>query len=179
MIDPVTPLLVKWLTHDLATPIATVLTASELLSDTPDAEINGLAQEGAARLADRLKLIRAALAPGAAPFSSAALAKLLQAGIDGTTIEWKRGPADVDGPTAALIAGAAMLLADLRRAQPLGITDHGVHWATPAAFPDTVAATLAGAPPADGRSALAAMLGAAANRAGVTLKVTATGLGWA
>ncbi len=178
MIDPVTPLLVKWLTHDLATPIATVLTASELLSDTPDTEINGLVQEGAARLANRLKLIRAALAPGAAPMSSAALVKLLQAGIDGTTIDWQRGPADVDGPTAALIAGAAMLLADLRRAQPLGITDHGIHWSTPAAFPDTVAASLDGAPPADGRSALAAMLRAAAHHAGVGLEATAAGLAW-
>ena len=179
MIDPITPLLVKWLTHDLATPIATVLTASELLSDKPDPEINGLVQEGAIRLANRLKLIRAALAPGEAPMSNAALAKLVKTGIDSTAIDWQRTPADVDGPTAALIAGAAMLLADLRRGQPITVTDDGAQWATPAAMPDATAASLAGAAPVDSRSAFAAMLIAAAARAGVRLEVTENGLRWA
>ena len=68
-------LFVKWLTHDLATPIATVMTASELLGDQPDPEINGLVQEGAARLGARLRLIRTAFAPGNAPIAGPALAR--------------------------------------------------------------------------------------------------------
>ena len=36
---------VRWLCHDMATPIASVMTASELLDDDkPDAEINELIQ---------------------------------------------------------------------------------------------------------------------------------------
>jgi hypothetical protein len=178
MIDPVTPLFVKWLTHDLATPIATVLTASELLSDQPDVEINGLVQEAAARLANRLKLIRAAFAPGAAPMSSAALAKLVQAGIDGVGLDWQRTPTDVDGPTAAVIAGATMLLGDVRRGQPLTVTDSGVHCATPAALSESVTASLGGAAPVDSRSSLAAMLIAAATKAGMHIEMTGNGLRW-
>ena len=179
MTDIVTPLLVKWLTHDLATPIATVLTASELLSDKPDPEINGLVQEAAARLANRLKLIRAALAPGQAAMSDTALAKLVKTGIDDVQIDWQRAPTDVDGPTAAVIAGAAMLLADIRRGQPLAITGTGVACATPAALPDLVAASLAGAPPEDSRSALAALVLATAKKAGMTIEPSENGLRWA
>jgi hypothetical protein len=54
----VTQFLVRWLCHDLATPIASVMTASELLDDTPDAEINELIQFGARRLASRCRCPR-------------------------------------------------------------------------------------------------------------------------
>ena len=67
------PLLVKWLTHDLASPIATVLTASELLSDTPDAEINGLVTDAARRLAAR-RAVRSTTPPAAAPAAAPASA---------------------------------------------------------------------------------------------------------
>ena len=50
---------VRWLCHDLATPIASVMTASELLDDVkPDAEINELIMTGAQRLTGRLRLVR-------------------------------------------------------------------------------------------------------------------------
>lgn len=171
-------LVVKWLTHDFASPIATVMTASELLSGTADAEINGLVQNGARRLADRLRLVRMALAPGDAPIGDAALQKLVRAGTDGTPIDWTLAPVDHDGPRATVIAGVTLLLADLRRGQPLTVTATGVHWPAPAALPDAVAAALAGASAADTRSAIAALLAAAAARAGLVLTATADGIAW-
>jgi hypothetical protein len=65
--------LVRWLCHDLATPIASVMTASELLDDKPDPEINELIQFGARRLTGRLRLVRLALGAADAAMSSAAL----------------------------------------------------------------------------------------------------------
>jgi hypothetical protein len=179
MTDPLAPLLVKWLTHDFATPIATVMTASELLGDKPDPEINALVTDAARRLGGRLQLVRAALAPGTAPMGAAGLEKLLRAGLEGTPLVMDFG-ADftAPGPLAAFIASAALLLADLRRGQPLVVGRSGAHWTTPAAFPETVAATLAGQPPGDSRSALASMVMAAATQAGVTLRVTPNGLEW-
>jgi hypothetical protein len=179
MTNSFAPLLVKWLTHDFATPIATVLTASELLGDKPDPEINGLVVDAARRLAGRLQLVRAALAPGTAPMGAAGLEKLLRAGLEGTPLVTDFG-ADftAPGPLAACIAAAAMLLADLRRGQPLVVGRGGAHWTTPAALPEAVAGVFAGAPPTDSRSALAAMVVASAAGAGVALRVTANGLEW-
>lgn len=191
MIDLLAPFLVRWLTHDLATPTATVLTASELLSDTPDAEINDLVTDGARRLAARLRLIRAALAPGEAAIGGAALVRLISEGIDGTPLVWASGTADAtrDAPGgdaaglpaghAAALAGAVMLLADLRRGQPLAIGSASVAWMTlQPPLPAAVAAALAGAAPTDPRSALATMVRAAASRAGLTITLTADGLRW-
>ena len=176
--DTIAPLLVKWLTHDFATPIATVMTASELLGDTPDAEINGLVQDGARRLAARLRLVRAALAPGDAPIGGTALERMIRDGIDGTPIRLESPGNDADGAAAAVIAGAAMLLADVRRGQPITVTATGVRWDSPATLPDAVADALMGGPARDGRSAVAAMLAAAASRAGVVLTATADGIAW-
>nr|WP_310523634.1 hypothetical protein [Polymorphobacter sp.] len=172
-------LLVKWLTHDFASPIATAMTASELLSNTPDAEINELVQDATRRLAARLRLIRAALAPGDAPIGGPALEKLIREGIDGTPLTWAHAPSDTDGSLAAVIAGTALLLADLRRGQMLTITATGIHWATAAPLPESVAQSLTGAPANDSRSAVAALLAAAAARAGLVLTATADGIAWA
>lgn len=177
--DPVTPLLVKWLTHDFATPIATVMTASELLGDTADSEINGLITDAARRLGGRLQLVRAALAPGSGPMSAKGLEKLLRAGLEGTPLVLNLGDDfTASGPQAAFIAGAAMLLADLRRGQPLVVGRAGAHWTAPAAWPETVVAAINGAPAADSRSALATMVVRAAWMAGVTLNVADNGLAW-
>lgn len=170
--------LVKWLTHDFASPIATVLTASELLSDSADAEINGLVQDAARRLGARLRLVRAALAPGDSPIGGSALEKLVREGVDGTPVTWLVGGADADGRLAAVIAGAALLLADLRRGQPLVVSGSDVHWPDAAALPESVRNALAGGPAADTRSAIAAMLAAAADRAGLVLTATADGIAW-
>jgi hypothetical protein len=179
MTDTLTPLLVKWLTHDFATPIATVMTASELLGDTADAEINGLITDAARRLGGRLQLVRAALAPGSGALGAAGLEKLLRAGLEGTPLVFDFG-ADftATGPQAAFIAGAAMLLADLRRGQPLVVGRGGAHWTVPAALPETVAAAINGGGAADSRSALATMVVRAATAAGMTLSITDNGLAW-
>lgn len=176
MTDMLAPLLVKWLTHDLATPAATVLTASELLSDVPDTEINELVIAGARRLAARLRLVRAALAPGDTPLGGAALARLIAAGVEGTPVVWE---AQAEPRLAAVVAGTVLLFADLRRGVPIVIGADGVAWkTTQPPLPATVAAALGGAPATDPRSALAAMVRTAAAGAGVRLTTTADGLGW-
>jgi hypothetical protein len=177
MSETLAPLLVKWLTHDLATPIATVMTASELLGDTADAEINGLVSDAAKRLGGRLRLIRAALAPGDAPIGGAAFRRLLEEGVPDSAMTWTI-PADAAELCAPLIAGAALLMADVRRGQPLTIAPDSVRWATNAAFSDSVAAALGGAPASDSRSAIAEMLVATAARFGLALAITADGLAW-
>lgn len=171
------PLFVKWLTHDLATPVATVMTASELLGDQPDPEINGLVQEGAARLGARLRLIRTAFAPGNSPIAGPALAKVIADGT-GVRLDWQHQSAGLEGPEAAMIAGAALLLADLRRGEALTITDTAAHWPTPFTLPAAVAASLGKAEPADTRAAIAAMVAASARAAGFTLTATIDGIAW-
>jgi hypothetical protein len=170
-------LFVKWLTHDLATPIATIMTASELLGEPADAEINGLVQDGAARLGARLRLIRTAFAPGNSPIAGPALAKLIADGT-GAALDWQHQSAGLEGPQAAMIAGAALLLADLRRGEPLTITDTAAHWATPFALLDSVTAALGKAEPADTRAAIAAMVAALAAAAGFVVTATIDGIAW-
>ncbi|KPF61856.1 hypothetical protein IP88_15380 [alpha proteobacterium AAP81b] len=172
-----TALMVRWLTHDLASPVATALTASELLGDTADAEINGLVQDAARRLAARLRLVRTAFAPGEAAIGNRALETLIRAGIGDTPLVWARD-GDCSGAEASLIAGAALLLADLRRAAPLTVADDGVRWGDAWAIPAGVAEALAGGAPGDPRSAVAAMVAAAAARQGASLTATADGIGW-
>lgn len=167
----------KWLCHDLATPASTVMTASELLGPVADAEINGLVQDGAKRLVTRLRLIRAAFGPGGAPMSGTALERLVRDGIGDTPLAWAR-PADASGAEVALVAGAAMLLADLARGTALTVTATGIHWDQPRELPEAVATALGGAAPNDARSAVAAMVAAAASRAGMALVVTASGIDW-
>ncbi len=177
MTDTIAPYLVRWLTHDLASPIATMMTLSELLSDTPDHEINGLVQDAARGMAARLRLIRSVLAPGDSPVGGAALEKLLRDGIGSTPIKWASTPGE--GHNSHVIAGTAMLLADLRRNHALTVTASEAHWDTPFSLPKAVIAALAGGNPSDGRSGLAAMLLAAATKAGMTLKIVPDGISWA
>lgn len=170
-------LLAKWICHDLATPTATVMTASELLAAGGDAEINELVQAGARRLVGRLRLLRAAFGPGGAPMGAKALEKLLREGLDGTPVTWQR-PADSSGAEVALVAGAALLLADLARGRGLVVAANSVHWADAHALPDAVSAALAGEAATDARSAVAAMVAGAAGRTDVALTATADGIGW-
>ena len=177
MSDTLATFLVKWLTHDFATPIATVMTASELLGDTADPEINGLVSDAAKRLAARLRLIRAAFASGDGFVGGVAFRKLISEGVDGTPLSWAI-PADVFDLPAPLVAGAALLMADVRRGQLLTIAPDSVRWPGEAAFSDPVAAALAGAPASDPRSAIAEMLLATAARTGLTLTIAPDGLVW-
>lgn len=179
MTETLAPLLVKWLTHDFATPIATVMTASELLGDTPDPEINDLVVDAARRLAGRLQLVRAALAPSHGPVGAPGIDKLLRTGLVGTPVTITLAADQVfDAPVAAVITSAAMLLADLRRFEPLYVTAHSALWQSSAAMPDAVIMALSGGDPTDARSAVAAMLASSAARAGLSLQHREDGLSW-
>lgn len=174
----VSSLFAKWITHDLATPAATVLTASELLGAQGDAEINGLVHGGAQRLVARLRLIRAAFAPGASPLSAAALERLIREGIDGTPITWAH-PAEASGVEAAMVAGAALLLTEMAKGAAVTVNAVGVAWDTaPAAGPALVRA-FASLDPSESRAALAAMVLDAGKRAGRTVTATPAGIDWA
>lgn len=170
-------LLAKWLCHDLATPAATVMTASELLGPDGDAEITELVQDGARRLVGRLRLLRTAFGPGGGPMGAKPLEKLLREGLEGTPLTWEHA-GDASGDMVALVTSAALLLADLARGRALTVAPNGVHWGAAHALPDAVTAALAGSPATDSRSAVAAMVFAAAGRAGVAITATADGIGW-
>lgn len=173
-----TQFLVRWLSHDLATPIASVLTASELLDDTtPDPEINELVMSGARRLAARLKLVRLALGAADSALSSVALEKLVRDGLEGTRIDWQFH-GDAAGSLAALLAGCALLTADLNRQRALTISNRGVTTDADCTWPDSVAAVFAGAPASCNRGAVAAMLMAAAARADQNITCYSKGLHW-
>lgn len=169
--------LTKWLCHDLATPAATVMTASELLGAVADPEITELVQDGAKRLVTRLRLVRAAFGPGGGPLSAAALERLVRDGLGDTPLDWQR-PGDASGDAVALVASAALLLADVARGAPLTVTPDSIHWAGPRALPDTVVDGLKGSTPTDARGAVAAMVAIAAARLGVAVTVTADGIAW-
>lgn len=168
----------KWITHDLATPAATVLTASELLGPDGDAEINGLVHGGAKRLVARLRLIRAAFAPGTAPMAATALERLLREGIPSTPITWAR-PADANGVEAALVAGAVLLVTELAKGAAVTVKPEGVTWDAPQPAGETLVRAFADPEPADGRAALAAMLRQVATREGRTVKAMTAGVAWA
>jgi hypothetical protein len=173
----VTHYLVRWLCHDLATPIASVMTASELLDDTPDAEINELIRFGAKRLTARLRLVRLALGAAEADMAGGQLEKLVKDGLDGTSVDWS-WEGDATGGMATLIAGCTILVADLNRTRPLAVGPGGVSVAPGCTWPETVAAVFAGSAPVCNRGAVAAMLVQAARRAGRTLAATPTGINW-
>lgn len=170
--------LVRWLCHDLATPIASVMTASELLDDQPDPEINELIRHGARRLSARLRLVRLALGAAESALGNAQLQKLVREGLDDTPIDWSLS-VDADNGMATLVAGAAMLVADLNRTRGLVVSDGGVTVASGCNWPAAVAAVFDGAEPACNRGAVAAMLLAAAGRAGKRLRADNQGLHWA
>lgn len=170
---------VRWLCHDMATPIASVMTASELLDDDkPDAEINELIQFGAQRLAGRLRLVRLALGAGESAMAGVPLGKLVMAGLDGTSVDWEFSGDATDG-MAPLVAGCAMLVADLNRMRSLRVTLDGVEVPQGCNWPDSVAAVFSGAPASDNRSAVAGMIIEAAARAGKTVSCDGKGLRWA
>jgi len=169
--------LVRWLCHDLATPIASVMTASELLNDKPDPEINDLILFGARRLSGRLRLLRLALGAADGAMGSAALERLIREGLEGTIVDWAFVGDASDG-MPAVVAGSAMLLADLNRARPITITPTAVIVAQGCTWPDSVAAVFSGAPAQCNRGAAAAMVVAAAHRAGRELSHSANGLAW-
>ena len=173
----VSSLFAKWITHDLATPAATVLTASELLGAHGDAEINGLVQGGAKRLVSRLRLIRAAFAPGASPLGAAALERLVREGIEGAPITWAY-PGDASGVEAALVAGAALLMTDIAKGVAVTVAPDGVAWNTRLPAGDVLVRAFASLDPTENRAGLAAMVRDAGGRAGRRVTATPLGIAW-
>ena len=172
------PFVVRWLCHDLATPISSVMTASELLdNDKPDTEINDLIQSGAQRLTGRLRLVRLALGAGESAMAGGALGKLVMAGLDSTPVDWGFHEDAADG-MAPLVAGCAMLVADLNRLRSIRVLEDGVDVPQGCNWPESVAAVFAGGPATCNRSAVAQMLNFAAKRAGKQLACDANGLRW-
>jgi hypothetical protein len=78
----------------------------------------------------------------------------------------------------AVVAGCAMLLADLNRTRAITVTPSAVIMAQGCTWPDSVAAVFSGAPAVCNRGAVAAMVVAAAHRAGRELSHSANGLSW-
>ena len=176
--NDISSFVVRWLCHDLATPIASVMTASELLdNDVPDAEINELIQSGAQRLTGRLRLVRLALGAGETALAGAALGKLVMAGLDSTPVDWDFHGDATDG-MAPLVAGCAMLTADLNRTRAIRVTADAVEVQQGCNWPDSVVAVFAGAPATDNRSAVAEMLVRTATRAGKQIVCDGNGLRW-
>ncbi len=159
--------LIRWLLHDLATPVATILTASEMLGPDEDQELRDMVCDGAKRLAARLRLIRTVLAPGDAAVAGAALAGLVAQGI-GAKAVWTGGAEPVDSARAAILAGLALALPGVRYdLTECGVTVHG---RAPA---EAVVAALTGAGDATDRHAvLAGIVAAGAAARGLELQVT-------
>lgn len=172
-----TQYLVRWLCHDLATPIASVLTASELLDDRPDPEINELILFGARRLSARLRLVRLALGAAESAMGAVALERLVREGLDGFKVEWTWTGDATDG-MAGLVAGCAMLVCDLNRNRTIRIEAGGVSVPEGCNWPDSVAAVFSGDAPCCNRGAVAAMLMRGAMGSGRKLSCNERGLFW-
>ncbi len=158
--------IVRWLCHDLATPVATILTASELLGPGEDQEIRDMVTDAAKRLAARLRLIRMALAPSTAEVGGPMLARLVGEGT-GTHATWNGGTDGVGPATAAAIAGVVLGIA------AIGVelsADEIILAGRPA--PEKLVAAFAGNGAADdNHSALALAVAARALGAGLHLAV--------
>ena len=98
----------RWLLHDLASPVATVLTASEMLGPDEDQELRDMVTGGAKRLAARLRLLRMAFAPGESEVAGPALAKLISEGA--LPAVWGGDTAAIPGQRASALAALALTL---------------------------------------------------------------------
>jgi len=167
-------LVTRWLCHDLATPVATLLTASELMTATGDAEINALITTAIRRLSSRLKLVRMALG-SITEMNSQTLQKLLQEGLGDTplSITLAEGP---DAPPSNLIAAAGLLLAELQRTTPLTIDTEGARWTGGKPLAESALAALSGKAENTPRDAMMALVAAQAERNGWALEPQLNGV---
>lgn len=165
-------LVVRWLCHDLASPVATLLTASELLGDQPDPEINELITAAIRRLSARLRLVRLAMGT-TSPMGTNALEKLIHEGLPDTPMTLSL-PAEA--PPASVIVGAALILSDINRAAPQRIDPAGARWTNDHPLPAAVAEALSGSQASDGRSAMIALVAAQAVIGGWRLKPDTSGV---
>lgn len=167
--------IVRWLCHDMASPIATLLTASELLGEAGDAEINELITAAIRRLSARLRLVRMALG-SSSTMTVPALQKLLAEALPDTPLTLDLTAAS---PPASIVASAALILTDINRVADLTITDSSAFWPSKKPLPDTVVDALTSKSTEDPRSAMVTLAAAQANAAGWQLKPAAAGITFA
>ena len=166
-------LAMRWLCHDMATPIATLLTASELLSDQGDSEINELICAAIRKLSARLRLVRLAMG-SRSTLAPAALARLLAEALPDTPLGLDIAD---DAPLPAnVLAGAALILSDLGGPAGFDIDVQGARWRDGRALPETAQAILQGAPATDARTAMIALVARHAQANGRRLSAGPGGL---
>lgn len=165
---------VRWLCHDKASPIATLLTASELLGGEGDEEINALITAAIRRLAGRLKLVRLALGT-VSTMATPALQKLLTEALDDTPLMLTLSSA---APPASIVGATALILADFNRLAEIAIDDHGARWTSGAPLPPLVVEALSGQPGEDPRSHMVALAAAQARSAGWQMVAAPSGIGY-
>lgn len=165
---------VRWLCHDMASPIATLLTASELLGGDGDEEINALITAAIRRLSARLKLVRLSLGT-VATMAAPALHKLLTEALNDTPLKLALSDAS---PPASIVGAAALILADLNRLAEITINDSGAHWASGAPLPPLIVEALSGQPGDDPRSHMVALAAAQAKLAGWRLAAEPSGISY-
>lgn len=166
-------LVMRWLCHDMATPIATLVTASELLYGHGDSEINELIVAAIRKLSGRLRLVRLALG-NQTSMARPALAKLLAEALPDTPVQL----GEDDAVPANVLAGAALILSDLGGPAPFTLDMAGARWREGRALPESAVAALAGAPSEDARSAMIALVAHQAQASGWRLVPGAGGLGF-
>ncbi|WP_439532849.1 hypothetical protein [Polymorphobacter sp.] len=172
---PDASLVVRWLCHDMATPVATLLTASELLGDSGDAEINELITAAIRKLSARLRLVRLALGTASGGLAAGAMERLLNEALPDTPLQLSLDARTT--PPSSQIAGAALVLSDLNRLSPLEIDADGARWTNGQLLPEAAAKAIAG-DASDARAAMIALVAAQNRRAGLTLVAEPSGLGF-
>jgi len=172
--DDRSALVMRWFCHDMATPVATLLTASELMGDAADPEINELITAAIRRLAARLKLVRLALG-SVSSMNRQTLEKIFYDALTDTplTLALPEGP---DAPPSSVVAGAGLLLSELQRNAPLTIDAEGARWTSAHTIAESAAVALAGNPDDTPRSAMIALIGAQAEAGGWALDLMPNGV---
>jgi|GEM_PF-1133835 len=163
----------RWLCHDMATPIATLLTASELMSGSNDPEINDLIVAAIRKLSARLRLVRMAMGSQSL-LTPAALEKLLAEAMPDTPVALAiTSHSKVPG---SLLAGAALVLSDLDHKAAIRLDDQGAFWTEGDLLPDHAAAALAGGATMSPRGSMMALVAAQAKASGWALAPAPSGL---
>jgi hypothetical protein len=174
MTDDRSALVVRWLCHDMATPVATLLTASELMGDSGDPEINDLITAAIRRLSARLKLVRLALG-SASTMSPQALEKIFQDSLTDTPLVLSLSD-EPEAPPSSVIAAAGLLLAELQRNAPLTIDADGARWTPGLPMAEMATLALSGKPDERPRSAMIALIADQSRASGWELQPKADGV---
>jgi hypothetical protein len=171
---PDASLVVRWLCHDMATPVSTLLTASELLGDSGDAEINALITAAIRKLSARLRLVRLALGTPGSSLTITVLEKVFAEALPDTPVTLSLDKAD--GPPVSQIAGAVLILSDLNRLVPITVDGDGARWPEGHRLPDAALQALAGKDGDSARSAMIALVADQNRKAGLVMDADAFGL---